>query len=745
MTETRFTSRAQKALTRALELANADGLTAVDPNRIFLALAMEANTIASTALRRAGVDLTLLAQEMSGDLPDDMPRDPNSIYTAAAETLLRLAEEEADLSGVSFIGSEHILYAYLKNMSKDQETRLRKAGIDLYTLLTSVKPQGERERARSKVPVEAAANTTSKKDSASAGTAKSRTKNLAETARGQSPVLEREKELAEIIQILSRRNKNNPCLIGEPGVGKTVVVEELARRIAAGTVPERLKNKQILQLDLAGMVAGTKFRGEFEERVKQLLDEIQQEDNVILFIDELHTLVGTGAAEGSSDAANLLKPALGRGEIQIIGATTPSEYNRFIAKDKALERRFQPIRIDEPSEEQSLVILRGLKSCYEAHHHVVISDDALKAAVKLSKRYINNRYLPDKAIDLIDEAAATVECGKDAGKEVTADGVAEAVSRWTGIPMARISVQETQQLKELESVLKARVIGQDEAVAALARTVRRGRMGMQDPNRPIGSFMFVGPTGVGKTELCRALAEGIFGEERALIRLDMSEYMEKHMVARLIGAPPGYIGYDEGGQLTEQVRQKPYSVVLFDELEKAHPDVFNILLQLLEDGVLTDSKGNHVDFKNTIIVMTSNAAVREDDPEQTTHEALLRQLQQQFRPEFLNRIDEVLLFHRLSKEDIRRIAEKMLRITAARMSEMEIGLSVSEQALDLLAAEGLDPVYGARPLRRLIRRWIEDEIAEKMLDGSLTKGTTAYVTVRDGELCVLACTNDPES
>ena len=629
------------------------------------------------------------------------------------------------------------------------------------------------------------------------------------------PVIGREQEIERVVQILNRRQKNNPCLIGEPGVGKTAIAEGLARKIVMGDVPDEMLDKRLLSLDLSGMVAGTKYRGEFEERIKKLLEEVRKSGNVILFIDELHTIVGAGSAEGAVDAANIIKPALGRGEIQVIGATTLNEYRKYIEKDAALERRFQPVQVGEPSQEASLEILKGLREKYEKHHSLQITDEALEAAVKLSARYINDRFLPDKAIDLMDEAASRVRMeteeispelksleekiaalakDKEAAIEkqdyetaaklrdiekdyqeqvemerekrrknntqhrpVNADDIAAVVAGWTGIPVTRLTEDEGTRLLHMEDPLHERVVGQDEAVKAVARAIRRGRVGLKDPKRPIGSFLFLGPTGVGKTELCKSLAEAMFGDENAMIRIDMSEYMERHTVSRLIGSPPGYVGHEEGGQLTEKVRRKPYSVVLFDEIEKAHEDVWNILLQLLDDGRITDSQGRTVDFKNTVIVMTSNigarsltamgsklgfsAEERDSDPDaekkfETAREQVMAELRQTFRPEFLNRIDDIIVFRPLTEEDIREVARRMLKTVSTRMETMGIHLDASDEAVAELAKEGFDPKYGARPLRRAIQSKVEDAVAEKMLDGTLKAGDTAKLTVENNRLCV---------
>jgi ATP-dependent Clp protease ATP-binding subunit ClpC len=626
------------------------------------------------------------------------------------------------------------------------------------------------------------------------------------------PVIGRDKEIQRVIQILSRRTKNNPVLIGEPGVGKTAIVEGLAQRVVAADVPENLIGKRVVSLDLTGMLAGTKYRGDFEERIKAALKEVQKAGDVVLFIDELHTIIGAGAAEGAIDAANIIKPALGRGEIQLIGATTLDEYRKHIEKDAALERRFQPVTVNEPSEEESIRIIKGLRDKYEAHHKLKITDEAVEAAVRLSARYVNDRFLPDKAIDLMDEASSRVRMEnlpapgdpkaiearintltaekeeaikaqdfeeaarlRDMEREqrealdkarrdwdtsrngrrgsVTADDIASVVSSWTGVPVTSLTEDESARLLRMEETLHRRVIGQDEAVSAVSRAIRRGRVGLKDPKRPIGSFLFLGPTGVGKTELCKALAEAVFGDENAMIRVDMSEYMEKHTVSKLIGSPPGYVGYDEGGQLTEKVRRKPYSVILFDEIEKAHEDIFNILLQIMEDGRLTDSQGRRVDFKNTIIVMTSNVGARnitekhatlgfssrEDSGGRSYEEIsnlVIADLRKTFRPEFLNRIDETIVFHQLTRDDIRKIASNMLRLVIERVQGLGVALAVTDEALDKLAEIGFDPVYGARPLRRTIQNSVEDAVAEKLLEGSLKKGDNAEAKVQDGKINV---------
>ena len=622
------------------------------------------------------------------------------------------------------------------------------------------------------------------------------------------PVIGREKEIKRVIQILSRRTKNNPVLIGEPGVGKTAVAEGLALEIANGNVPEILRDKKVVSLDLTGMIAGAKYRGDFEERIKSAIDEVKKSKDTILFIDELHTIVGAGSAEGSADAANILKPSLARGDFQVIGATTINEYRKYIEKDAALERRFQPVKVGEPTKEQAVEILKGLRDSYEAHHKVRITNEAIEAAVNLSSRYIADRYLPDKAIDLIDEGASKVklkgltsppdiksleelidkleqekasaineqdferaaklrdeqknvqsqldtakkewyENRENRNGEVTPEVIAEIVSEWTGIPVVQLTKEESERLLNLEKELHERVVGQNEAVSSVAKAIRRGRVGLKDPKRPIGSFIFLGPTGVGKTELCKALAAAMFGDENAMLRIDMSEYMEKHTVSRLVGSPPGYVGFDEGGQLTEKVRRKPYSVILFDEIEKAHPDVFNILLQILDDGRLTDSQGRTVDFKNTVIIMTSNIGAKlltenhsslgftdensENKETENTKELVLGELKKAFRPEFINRIDDIIVFDRLSKDEIKEIAVKMLAGLKKRLSDMEIEIEFTDEAVSAIADKGFDEVYGARPLRRAITSDIEDPLSEKMLDGSVKANSKVKCDFADGE------------
>ena len=565
---------------------------------------------------------------------------------------------------------------------------------------------------------------------------------------GIEPIIGRSEEIRRSVQILSRRTKNNPVLIGEPGVGKTAIAEGIALYIAGGEAPDNIAGKRLVSLDMSALLAGTKYRGDFEERVKAVLKDVKKAGDVILFIDELHTIIGAGSAEGAIDAANILKPALGRGEVQIIGATTPEEYRRHIEKDAALERRFQPVKVAEPTPEQTMQMLLGVREGLEAHHRLKISRSALDAALELSQRYIADRFLPDKAIDLVDEAAARIHVS--GGKLVTGEDVAEIVSQWTGIPLSSLGTDERERLRGMEEILHRRVVGQDSAVSAVARAIRRGRTGLSDPSRPIGSFLFLGPTGVGKTELCRALAEAVYGDERSMIRLDMSEYMEKHAVSKLIGSPPGYVGYEDGGQLTEKVRRHPWSVVLFDEIEKAHEDVWGILLQIMDDGHLTDSTGRCVDFRNTVIVMTSNigaktvtegrhrlgfsgdSGARAFEAEQD--ERINEELRSVFRPEFLNRIDEKIIFRRLSREEIRRITRRMLGCVASRFTELGMELELPEEVVDVIANSGYDEKYGARPLRRVIRSLIEDKAAEMLLDGELERGDKVLAAVSSGSV-----------
>lgn len=724
-------------------------------------------------------------------------------FTERAQKALIYAQEEARNLGHNYVGTEHLLLSLIREGEGVAARILKDSGVDLQQVREQIIKMLKEEG------VETHQNGSRKKTDTPTLDQYGRDLTYMAMEGKLDPVIGREKEIERIIQILSRRTKNNPVLIGEAGVGKTAVAEGLAQKIQNGNIPEILKNKRIVTLDLAGMVAGAKYRGEFEERLKSIMQEIRKAENIILFIDEMHTIIGAGAAEGAIDASNILKPALARGEIQAIGATTLDEYRKHVEKDPALERRFQPVMVGEPTKEETLQILFGLRDKYEAHHKVRISDEAINAAVELSDRYITDRYLPDKAIDLIDEAASRVRLQsitappdlkeledklEDLMKEkeeavmnqnyekaakirdeeqrikeeleerksnwsrhstansetVGEEEIAHIVASWTGIPVKKLTEGEAERLLNMEQILHNRIIGQNEAVKAVSRAIRRAYAGLKDPKRPIGSFIFLGPTGVGKTELCRALAEALFGDEEAMIRIDMSEYMERHTVSRLVGSPPGYVGYEEGGQLTEKVRRKPYSVVLLDEIEKAHPDVFNILLQILEDGRLTDSKGRTVDFRNTVVVMTSNVGAHtirkqktlgftsSDDMAASEYEKMkdniMEELKKTFRPEFLNRIDETIVFHALDDEDLRQIVRLMLDSVAKRLAKQNIYLEVSESAQEYMTREGFDVTYGARPLRRVIQRMIEDNLSEEILAGRIKIGDRVKVDYRDNKL-----------
>ena len=818
MNENKFTPTAEEALRLAQEAAGELGHGYVGTEHLLLGLMREDEGMAHTVLTEAGLTDDLLTEMVRKSVGAGLPGgNPAQGLTPRAKHVVEIAMEDSIRGGYAYIGTEHLLAGILREGNNMAVRILRSAGVDARQLYTALmKKLTAAPRAAQSGDSHTPAAGSAKEDSKGGKTLAEFTRDLTADARTGKldPVIGRDDEIQRVIQILSRRTKNNPCLIGEPGVGKTAIAEGLARKIAMGDVPENLLDKKLLSLDLSGMVAGTKYRGEFEERIKKVMQEVQKNGNIILFIDELHTIVGAGSAEGAVDAANIIKPALGRGEIQIIGATTLNEYRKYIEKDAALERRFQPVQVGEPSKEATLEILKGLREKYETHHKLQITDEALDAAVKLSARYINDRFLPDKAIDLMDEAASRVrmeteeispelksleekiaalskdkeaaiakqdyetaaqlrdiekdyreqvEIERDKRRKnnqqhrpVTAEDIAAVVAGWTGIPVTRLTEDESQRLLNMEKTLHERVVGQDEAVQAVARAIRRGRVGLKDPKRPIGSFLFLGPTGVGKTELCKSLAEAMFGDENAMIRIDMSEYMERHTVSRLIGSPPGYVGHEEGGQLTEKVRRKPYSVVLFDEIEKAHEDVWNVLLQILDDGRITDSQGRTVDFKNTVIVMTSNIGAKAltaagaklgfNDEEKhdsgaeaafaRAKETVMAELRQTFRPEFLNRIDDIIVFRALTEEDIREVARRMLKTVSARMETMGIHLDASDEAVAELAKEGFDPKYGARPLRRCIQSKVEDAVAERMLDGTLKEGDTAKLSVEDHQLLV---------
>ncbi|MBE6757341.1 MAG: ATP-dependent Clp protease ATP-binding subunit [Ruminococcaceae bacterium] len=800
-----FTEKANNAINFAIAAAEELGHTYIGTEHLMLGLLREGTGVAATVLAEQGVTAAEYVEsikkiEGSGQRSHLSPQD----FTPRVKTSLELAVAEASAMQQGFVGTEHLLLAVLKDESSVAMRLLTALGGRADELEEAI------SRAVGLAPSAMAesAHGTHRPQGGKTPTLDQFGRDLTAMAREGKidPVIGRANEIERVIQILSRRTKNNPCLIGEPGVGKTAIAEGLAQKIAADEVPDLLRGKRLVALDLTGMVAGTKYRGDFEERIKNAIDEVKQDGNTVLFIDEIHTLIGAGAAEGAVDAANILKPSLARGEMQVIGATTLDEYRKHIEKDAALERRFQPVTVGEPTAEEAVQILCGLRDKYEAHHKVKITDEAIEAAVKLSVRYIADRYLPDKAIDLVDEAASRVRLKtfstppdlkemeaeqkrleqekkaavneqdferaarlrdeekqllqklqeekemwqeKNAGisGEVGADEIAEIVSGWTGVPVVQLTEEESHRLLNMESVLHDRIVGQDEAVSAVSRAIRRGRVGLKDPRRPIGSFIFLGPTGVGKTELCKALAAAMFGDENAMIRLDMSEYMEKHTVSRLVGSPPGYVGYDEGGQLTEKIRRKPYSVVLFDEIEKAHPDVFNMLLQILDDGILTDAQGRRVDFKNTVIIMTSNVGARRitdvknsfgfGDADSATstarqiRENVMKELKEVFRPEFLNRVDDTIVFHQLTREDIMEIARRMLRSLEDRLSNMEMRLQVSNDVIEAVADAGFDPVYGARPLRRAIQSKIEDPLAEHLLEGDFKAGDTVQVGVKD--------------
>ncbi len=805
----RFTEKAQNALNRALSSAGDLGHTYIGSEHLLLGLLSESESIAGQLLASHSITF----EEIRDRIAESAGTGAKTTVSPAAMTprvkrIIELSAAESREGGASYIGTEHILLAILDEPDCIAVQLLQNAGVSVGALrseiLSAIGGDGDAREMGAKGKRKEDATLSDLPTLASYG------RDLTALAKSGKldPIIGRDDETSRVIQILSRRQKNNPCLIGEPGVGKTAVVEGLAERIAAGTVPEILQGKRLVTLDISAMIAGAKYRGEFEERLKGVLEEVTKNDSVILFIDELHTIVGAGAAEGAVDAANILKPALARGEIQLIGATTIEEYRKHIEKDSALERRFQSVTVGEPSEEDAIKILLGLRDKYEAHHKLKISDEAISAAVSLSVRYIYDRYLPDKALDLLDEAASRLrilhtaspldlreleaklaelarekeeaiksqdferaaslrdeekkltserdkckeEWKRDRDDEtptVTEEDIAEVLTAWTGIPVKRLAEEESTRLAHLDAIMKERIIGQDEAVDAVARAIKRGRMGLKDPKRPIGSFIFLGPTGVGKTELTKVLADVMFGAESAMIRIDMSEYMEKHSVSKLIGSPPGYVGYDEGGHLTEQVRRKPYSVILFDEIEKAHPDVFNILLQILEDGILTDSQGRRVDFKNTVIIMTSNvgagsivepkrlgftAVSSGEDEEKKSRENVMSALKNTFRPEFLNRLDEIIIFRKLSDEHIKQIATLMLASVIERAKTIGIDLSIDPSVTALVAKEGFDPVYGARPLRRAIVHLLEDELSGAMLEGKVKADTSVTAKANDGRI-----------
>ena len=742
----KFTEKAEGAIEQARLAAFGLGHSYVGTEHLLLGILRERAGLGARILRDRGLSEHCLKDAISRANGTGEPGVPTQGLTKHAWQAIEKAASDAARLGHSYIGTEHLLLGILRQPDCGGARALAAAGLsvnDIYTDILAVFGTGS-FKPRSQPPVQPKA--TVKHSETRVLDQYSRDLTMLAASGSFDPVIGRDEEIRRSVQILSRRSKNNPVLIGEPGVGKTAVAEGIAAYIAGSDAPDSMAGKRLVALDLPALLAGTKYRGDFEERVKAVLKDVKKAGDVILFIDEMHTMIGAGSAEGAIDAANILKPALGRGEVQIIGATTPEEYRRHIEKDAALERRFQPVKIAEPSRSDSLKMLGAVRQSLEKHHGVKISDAALTAAVDLSARYINDRFLPDKAIDLADEAAAHIRVS--GGGLVTAEDIAGIVSMWTGIPVANLSADETKRLCNMESILHRRVIGQNEAVTAVSRAIRRGRVGLSDPDRPIGSFLFLGPTGVGKTELCRALAEAVFGESEAMIRLDMSEYMEKHAVSKLIGSPPGYVGYEDGGQLTERVRRKPWSVVLFDEIEKAHEDVWGILLQIMDDGRLTDSAGRVVSFRNTIIVMTSNVGAKSisdgrprmgftpdgGDEAQLMRARINEELRRTFKPEFLNRIDETIVFRRLSRAEIRSIAERMLLTVAERFKALGMTLSVPDQVVDFLAERGYDEKYGARPLRRAIRSMIEDKAAELMLTDSLGCGDTVQARIDGNEL-----------
>lgn len=802
----KFTNKAQEVLKRAQEAALKLGNKYVGTEHILLGLTLVSDSVAAKALESQGVTYHQVMdkiQSMTGGTSAYyIPAD----FTPRAKRVVESSVQEAFRMGTGYVGTEHILIALIRENDNiavrimvSLDLNLQRLYDDIMNMLGEGEDQNGNARGMNSQGEKQEKSATETLDKFSRDMTALAKKNKFD------PIVGRDKEIERIVQILSRRTKNNPCLVGDPGVGKTAIVEGLAQKIAEGNVPDTLKNKRIVGLDLSAMVAGSKYRGEFEERMKKAMDEVKADGNIILFVDEIHTIIGAGAAEGAIDASNILKPALSRGEIQLIGATTLEEYRKHIEKDAAFERRFQPVKVEEPDEQAAVAMLKALRDKYEMHHKVTISDDAIEAAVKLSARYVSDRFLPDKAIDLIDEAASRLRLKtfsapdnvaemeeklaemekekeaaikteefekaaeikraqdalraqwKEAKKEwennhenqaqvVTREEVAEVVSVWTGVPLQSLQEEESQRLLHLEDTLHQRVIGQSEAVKALAKTIRRGRVGLKDPNRPIGSFLFLGPTGVGKTELSKALAEALFGDEDAMIRIDMSEYMEKHSVSRMVGSPPGYVGYEEGGQLSEKVRRNPYSVVLFDEIEKASPDVFNVLLQVLDDGHITDGQGRKVDFKNTVIIMTSNAGARsivepkrvgftsmetEEQSYQNMKKNVMEEVRHIFKPEFLNRIDDMIVFHSLTQEDILEIVKLMTRTVSKRIKEnMDITVTFTDKALEKIAEEGYDKAFGARPLRRAIQSRIEDAFAEEYLMGNFKAGDKVSVGVK---------------
>ncbi len=803
---TGFTEKANEALNQAINSASQMGHTYVGSEHLLLGLLRVGSGVAASVLNRNGVTAENFEELMRKSIGSGTPtRLSPDYFTPRAKRVIEVAMSGCNNMGKKYVGTEHLLIGILSEQDNFAIKFIKELGVDISALTSgALQASGIEPQDMSDAKLQSSDAPKSKNHKTLEKYGRDLT---AEAQKGKiDPVIGRSDEIERVIQILCRRTKNNPCLIGEPGVGKTAIVEGLAQKIAEGDVPEILLDKKVFTLDLTGMVAGTKYRGDFEERIKSVVEEVIKSNDIILFIDEIHTIIGAGSAEGSTDAANILKPSLARGDFQLIGATTINEYRKNIEKDSALERRFQTVNVAEPNEDDAILILKGLKDKYEAHHKVVITDDAIDAAVKLSSRYINDRFLPDKAIDLIDEAASRVRLSSSAAPdelksaeeklssvraekddainseeferaaalrdeenrisseiadlkaqwhnknahasgEVTAKNIADIVSSWTGVPVSQLTEEESARLLKLEDVLHNRLVGQSEAVTAVSKAIRRGRVGLKDPKRPIGSFIFLGPTGVGKTELCKALAEAMFGSENMMIRLDMSEYMEKHTVSRLVGSPPGYVGFEEGGQLTEKVRRNPYSVILFDEIEKAHPDVFNMLLQILEDGILTDSQGRKVDFKNTVIIMTSNIGARlitekkvsfgfgagEGDSQDNADikAKVLGELKDAFRPEFLNRVDDIIVFTKLSREEIKQITDKMLISLKKRLEALNITVEFTDAVIEKLAEKGFDPLFGARPLRRQIQNDIEDNLSEKILDGTIKNGDKVLCDYQD--------------
>ena len=799
---TGFTEKANTALNKAVDSAENLGHTYIGSEHILLGLTDSADSVAGRLLNSKGITFRKISDMIKAGVGAGMPTELTPAdFTPRSKHIIESAVMLSNSLKQSLAGTEHLLLSLCREGNGYACDLLNRAGTSPSMLIKELTSLASNNRP-------SASKQNSNKNSQS--TLESFARDLTSLAKENKidPVIGRDEEIQRVIQILSRRTKNNPCLIGEPGVGKTAIAEGLALKIAKGQVPELLNDKRILSLDLTGMVAGTKYRGDFEERIKKVIDEVKNSNDIILFIDEVHTLIGAGSAEGAVDAANILKPSLARGELQVIGATTIDEYRKNIEKDAALERRFQPVAIGEPTKEATVEILKGIRDKYEAHHKVKITDEALNSAVELSTRYISDRFLPDKAIDLIDEASSKVRIKsftappeikelemniqhiqaekemavsqqdferaaqlRDEEKEilqkyntekakwqndganrelsVTETDIAEIVSGWTGVPITQMTEEESERLLRMEAELHERIVGQDTAVSAVSRAIRRGRAGLKDPKRPIGSFVFCGPTGVGKTELTKALAESMFGDENAMIRLDMSEFMEKHTVSKLIGSPPGYVGFDEGGQLTEKIRRKPYSVVLFDEIEKAHPDVFNMLLQILDDGILTDSQGRKVDFKNCVIIMTSNVGARmiteekaafgftaneNSHSDEKIKEAVMGELKNTFRPEFLNRIDDIIVFTRLSQKDIKEIAKRLLSSLEERMKALEIEMTFDDSVVDFVSKVGYDKIYGARPLKRTIQTKIEDVLSERILDKTIEKGESYICSMENDEL-----------